>query len=166
VDVRVTGTTLFVNPLLTNVEEALGVSPCAAFTNLPEADPEGPDSPITLKLLPLVSKILYPEEFTKLTMAGPVAEEPDISTKTPLDVFETAASVPVDAVNPDVLVRFLKLAAEGVSSIFCPDSVIVLGVEKDIAADAPVAFSKAIEVLAVSETVVWPVITALAPVEE
>ena len=99
-------------------------------------------------------------------MAGPVAEDPEISTKTPLPVFETAASVPVDAVRPDVFVRFLKLAAEGVSSIFCPDSVIVLGVEKAIAADAPVAFSKAIEVLAVRETVVCPAITALAPVEE
>ena len=57
-DVNVIGTTLFVNPLLTKVEDALGVTPCDPFTKFPEDEPDGPDSPITLKLLPLLSKIL------------------------------------------------------------------------------------------------------------
>ena len=157
---------MFVNPLLTNVEDALGVTPCDPLTKLPEEEPVGPDCPITLKLLPLVSKILYPCEFTNVTMAGPVAEDPEISTKTPFPEFEAEANVPADALIPEDSVRFLNVVDDGVISTLLPVKFITFGVENDIEADAPVAFVNEIEVLDVTETEVWPEKEELDPVEE
>jgi hypothetical protein len=155
-----------VKPDLTNVDDELGVTPCDPLTRFPEDEPDGPDSPMTLKLLPLLSKILYPCEFTNVTIAGPVAEDPEISTKTPFPEFDTEANVLADALIPEDSVRFLKEAVDGVISTLLPVKFTTFGVENDIAADAPVALVKEILVLDVTATDVCPKKEELPPVEE
>ena len=99
-------------------------------------------------------------------MAGPVAEDPEISTKPPFPEFETAANVPADALIPEDSVRFLNVADDGVISTLFPTKFTTFGVENDMAADAPVAFVNEIEVFDVTETEVWPEKEELDPVEE